>query len=151
PLHKQLFNQPKQTYPLHPHNLPHPLNKNLPFTPQHPSENIPPIPQLPKLILHPPPLTLTPFISPYKQHRQTLTTLLHHNNFIQLYTKSTLHESENTHPKPFYKKPRSPQIPQFTPITPPYQPPQNPQITIDTQHHTIQQSVQQIIPYLKEH
>ncbi|WP_145459410.1 adenylyl-sulfate kinase, partial [Staphylococcus epidermidis] len=79
PLQKQLFNQPKQTYRLHAHNLPHPLNKNLPFTPQHPSQNIQHIQQLPKLILHPPPLTLTPFISPYKQDRQGLRPLVHHN------------------------------------------------------------------------
>uniref|UniRef100_UPI0011A5ADCA adenylyl-sulfate kinase n=1 Tax=Staphylococcus epidermidis TaxID=1282 RepID=UPI0011A5ADCA len=85
--------------------------------------NLPPIPKIPKLLLHPPPLTLTPFISPYKQHTQPLTPLLQHNQFIQLYTKSTLHQSQKTHPKPFYKKPPSAQIPQFTPITAPYQPP----------------------------
>ncbi|WP_145423529.1 adenylyl-sulfate kinase, partial [Staphylococcus epidermidis] len=55
-----------------------------------------------------PAFTLTPFISPYKRHTERVRPLLHHNHFIQLYTKSTLHQSQNTHPKPFYKKPPSP-------------------------------------------
>lgn len=39
----------------------------------------------------------------------------------------------------------------FTGISAPYQAPENPEITIDTEHDTIEQSVVQIIRYLKEH
>ncbi len=50
-----------------------------------------------------------------------------------------------------YKKARSGEIPEFTGISAPYQAPENPEITIDTEHDTIEQSVVQIIRYLKEH
>ena len=43
------------------------------------------------------------------------------------------------------------EIPEFTGISAPYQAPENPEITIDTEHDTIEQSVEQIIRYLKEH
>lgn len=49
------------------------------------------------------------------------------------------------------KKARSEEIPEFTGISAPYQAPENPEITIDTEHETIEQSVEQIIRYLKEH
>ncbi len=49
------------------------------------------------------------------------------------------------------KKARSGEIPEFTGISAPYQAPENPEITIDTEHDTIEQSVVQIIRYLKEH
>ena len=54
-------------------------------------------------------------------------------------------------PKGLYKKARSGEIPEFTGISAPYQAPENPEITIDTEHDTIEQSVEQIIRYLKEH
>ncbi|WP_145438211.1 adenylyl-sulfate kinase, partial [Staphylococcus saprophyticus] len=99
------YQQQLHTYPLDPHNLTHPLNNNLPFTPQHPKHNIPPIPQLTKLILHPPLITITPFISPYQPHPHQVRNLLHHKQFIQIYTSSTIQTSESTHPKPLYQKP----------------------------------------------
>ncbi|MDU1490591.1 MAG: adenylyl-sulfate kinase, partial [Staphylococcus epidermidis] len=58
---------------------------------------------------------------------------------------------EKRDPKGLYKKARSGEIPEFTGISAPYQAPENPEITIDTEHDTIEQSVEQIIRYLKEH
>ena len=76
---------------------------------------------------------------------------LEDNEFIEVYTKCSVEECEKRDPKGLYKKARSGEIPEFTGISAPYQAPENPEITIDTEHDTIEQSVEQIIRYLKEH
>ncbi|MDU5911107.1 MAG: adenylyl-sulfate kinase, partial [Staphylococcus epidermidis] len=91
------------------------------------------------------------FISPYKEDREGVRALLEDNEFIEVYTKCSVEECEKRDPKGLYKKARSGEIPEFTGISAPYQAPENPEITIDTEHDTIEQSVEQIIRYLKEH
>ena len=53
--------------------------------------------------------------------------------------------------KGLYKKHDLGEIPEFTGIRIYQKAPENPEITIDTEHDTIEQSVVQIIRYLKEH
>ena len=89
--------------------------------------------------------------SPYKEDREGVRALLEDNEFIEVYTKCSVEECEKRDPKGLYKKARSGEIPEFTGISAPYQAPENPEITIDTEHDTIEQSVEQIIRYLKEH
>lgn len=72
-------------------------------------------------------------------------------SLYEVYTKCSVEECEKRDPKGLYKKARSGEIPEFTGISAPYQAPENPEITIDTEHDTIEQSVVQIIRYLKEH
>ncbi|MDU3214193.1 MAG: adenylyl-sulfate kinase [Staphylococcus epidermidis] len=86
-----------------------------------------------------------------KEDREGVRALLEDNEFIEVYTKCSVEECEKRDPKGLYKKARSGEIPEFTGISAPYQAPENPEITIDTEHDTIEQSVVQIIRYLKEH
>ncbi|MDU2311022.1 MAG: adenylyl-sulfate kinase, partial [Staphylococcus epidermidis] len=86
-----------------------------------------------------------------KEDREGVRALLEDNEFIEVYTKCSVEECEKRDPKGLYKKARSGEIPEFTGISAPYQAPENPEITIDTEHDTIEQSVEQIIRYLKEH
>ncbi|MCG1146201.1 adenylyl-sulfate kinase [Staphylococcus epidermidis] len=150
-LEKELFNEGKQTYRLDGDNVRHGLNKNLGFSPEDRSENIRRIGEVAKLMVEAGALTVTAFISPYKEDREGVRALLEDNEFIEVYTKCSVEECEKRDPKGLYKKARSGEIPEFTGISAPYQAPENPEITIDTEHDTIEQSVEQIIRYLKEH
>ena len=55
---------------------------------------------------------------------------------------------EQRDPKGLYKK-RSGEIKEFTGISAPYEAPHQPEITINTEHQSVEESVNTIIEYLK--
>ena len=93
-LRKELFNEGKQTYRLDGDNVRHGLNKNLGFSPEDRSENIRRIGEVAKLMVDAGALTVTAFISPYKEDREGVRALLEDNEFIEVYTKCSVEECE---------------------------------------------------------
>ena len=150
-LEKALFNEGKQTYRLDGDNVRHGLNKNLGFSPEDRTENIRRIGEVAKLMVDAGSITVTAFISPYKQDRDNVRAILEDYEFIEVYTKCSVEECENRDPKGLYKKSRSGEIPEFTGISAPYEAPDHPEIILDTEHESINQSVDRVIQYLKQH
>lgn len=150
-LEKALFNEGKQTYRLDGDNVRHGLNKNLEFSPEDRTENIRRIGEVAKLMVDAGSITVTAFISPYKQDRDNVRAILEDGEFIEVYTKCSVEECENRDPKGLYKKARSGEIPEFTGISAPYEAPDHPEIILDTEHESIDQSVDRVIQYLKQH
>ena len=150
-LEKALFNEGKQTYRLDGDNVRHGLNKNLGFSPEDRTENIRRIGEVAKLMVDTGSITVTAFISPYKQDRDNVRAILKDDEFIEVYTKCSVEECENRDPKGLYKKARSGEIPEFTGISAPYEAPDHPEIILDTEHESIDQSVDRVIQYLKQH
>ena len=150
-LEKALFNEGKQTYRLDGDNVRHGLNKNLGFSPEDRTENIRRIGEVAKLMVDVGSITVTAFISPYKQDRDNVRAILEDDEFIEVYTKCSVEECENRDPKGLYKKSRSGEIPEFTGISAPYEAPDHPEIILDTEHESINQSVDRVIQYLKQH
>lgn len=150
-LEKALFNEGKQTYRLDGDNVRHGLNKNLGFSPEDRTENIRRIGEVAKLMVDAGSITVTAFISPYKQDRDNVRAILKDDEFIEVYTKCSVEECENRDPKGLYKKARSGEIPEFTGISAPYEAPDHPEIILDTEHESINQSVDRVIQYLKQH
>ncbi|MBC3049219.1 adenylyl-sulfate kinase [Staphylococcus capitis] len=150
-LEKALFNEGKQTYRLDGDNVRHGLNKNLGFSPEDRTENIRRIGEVAKLMVDVGSITVTAFISPYKQDRDNVRAILEDDEFIEVYTKCSVEECENRDPKGLYKKARSGEIPEFTGISAPYEAPDHPEIILDTEHESINQSVDRVIQYLKQH
>ncbi|MDS3996893.1 adenylyl-sulfate kinase [Staphylococcus capitis] len=150
-LEKALFNEGKQTYRLDGDNVRHGLNKNLGFSPEDRTENIRRIGEVAKLMVDAGSITVTAFISPYKQDRDNVRAILKDDEFIEVYTKCSVEECENRDPKVLYKKARSGEIPEFTGISAPYEAPDHPEIILDTEHESIDQSVDRVIQYLKQH
>ena len=150
-LEKALFNEGKQTYRLDGDNVRHGLNKNLGFSPEDRTENIRRIGEVAKLMVDAGSITVTAFISPYKQDRDNVRAILEDDEFIEVYTKCSVEECENRDPKGLYKKARSGEIPEFTGISAPYEAPDHPEIILDTEHESINQSVDRVIQYLKQH
>ena len=150
-LEKALFNEGKQTYRLDGDNVRHGLNKNLGFSPEDRTENIRRIGEVAKLMVDAGSITVTAFISPYKQDRDNVRAILEDDEFIEVYTKCSVEECENRDPKGLYKKARYGEIPEFTGISAPYEAPDHPEIILDTEHESINQSVDRVIQYLKQH
>ncbi|RQM98152.1 adenylyl-sulfate kinase [Staphylococcus warneri] len=150
-LEKALFEDGKQTYRLDGDNVRHGLNKNLGFSPEDRKENIRRIGELGKLMVDSGAITVTAFISPYKQDRHNVRQLFEEQEFIEVYTQCSIETCEQRDPKGLYKKARTGEIPEFTGISAPYEPPENPEIIIDTEDNSVEASVNQILNYLKEH
>ncbi|WP_049399542.1 adenylyl-sulfate kinase [Staphylococcus capitis] len=150
-LEKALFNEGKQTYRLDGDNVRHGLNKNLGFSPEDRTENIRRIGEVAKLMVDAGSITVTAFISPYKQDRDNVRAILEDGEFIEVYTKCSVEGCEKRDPKGLYKKARSGEIPEFTGISAPYEAPDHPEIILDTEHESIDQSVDRVIQYLKQH
>lgn len=149
-LEKALFEQKITSYRLDGDNIRHGLNQNLGFSPEDRKENIRRIGEVGKLMVDAGVVTMTAFISPYKEDRDIVRNSLEDGEFIEVFTKCSLDECESRDPKGLYKKARSGEIKEFTGINAPYEEPSNPEIVIDTEHESIEESVNKIVSYLKE-
>ncbi|HCW36652.1 adenylyl-sulfate kinase [Mammaliicoccus sciuri] len=149
-LEKALFEQNITSYRLDGDNIRHGLNQNLGFSPEDRKENIRRIGEVCKLMVDAGVVTMTAFISPYEEDRNTVRDILEDGEFIEVYTKCSLDECESRDPKGLYKKARSGEIKEFTGINAPYEEPSNPEIVIDTENESVEESVEKIVAYLKE-
>ena len=149
-LEKALFEQNITSYRLDGDNIRHGLNQNLGFSPEDRKENIRRIGEVGKLMVDAGVVTMTAFISPYEEDRNTVRDILEDGEFIEVFTKCSLDECESRDPKGLYKKARSGEIKEFTGINAPYEEPSNPEIIIDTENESVEDSVEKIVAYLKE-
>lgn len=150
-LEKALFERKKHAFRLDGDNVRHGLNKNLGFSPEDRQENIRRIGEVSKLMVDAGLITITAFISPYREDRDNVRAMLDDDEFIEIYTQCSVEECERRDPKGLYKKARTGEIPEFTGISAPYEEPRNPEITIDTEQLDVKDAVKQILNYLEEH
>ena len=87
------------------------------------------------------------FISPYRAARQFVRDLC--PNFIEVYVKASIDECKRRDVKGLYKKAIAGEIKEFTGIDDPYEEPEHPEIVVDTVNQTVDESVKQILDYLK--
>ncbi|MGQ3684328.1 MAG: adenylyl-sulfate kinase [Candidatus Loosdrechtia sp.] len=131
-------------------NIRHGLNKNLGFSPEDRSENIRRIGEVAKLFTDANMITITAFISPYRQDRDNVRSLLKDGEFIEVYIKCPLEVCEQRDTKGLYKKAREGVVKEFTGISAPYEEPLNPELTIDTSETSVEGSARVILQYLEE-
>ena len=150
-LEKALFEQNITSYRLDGDNIRHGLNQNLGFSPEDRKENIRRIGEVGKLMVDAGVVTMTAFISPYEEDRNTVRDILEDGEFIEVYTKCSLDECESRDPKGLYKKARSGEIKEFTGISAPYEAPEKPEIHLKNyEGNSAEESAQKIIDYLAE-
>ncbi|WP_183249143.1 adenylyl-sulfate kinase [Anoxybacillus tengchongensis] len=146
---KTLFEQNIHCYVLDGDNVRHGLNSDLGFSAKDRTENIRRIGEVAKLFVDSGQIVLTAFISPFRQDRQLVRSKLEQDEFVEVYVRCPLETCEQRDPKGLYKKARNGEIRDFTGIDSPYEPPLSPDVVVDTDQHSIDQCVQQIISYLK--
>ncbi|QHE51615.1 adenylyl-sulfate kinase [Pontibacillus sp. HMF3514] len=145
---KALHKRGVHAYRLDGDNVRHGLNKNLGFSPEDRTENIRRIGEVAKLMNDAGLITLTAFISPYREDRDHVRALFNEGEFIEVYTKCSLEEAENRDPKGLYKKARSGEIKGFTGVDAPYEEPNEPEIIVETDKQSLEESVQQVMDHL---
>jgi adenylylsulfate kinase len=130
-------------------NIRHGLNKNLGFSAEDRTENIRRIGEVGKLFTDAGILTLTSFISPYRQDRDAVRSLLAAGDFLEVFISTPLELCEQRDPKGLYKKARIGEIANFTGVSAPYEPPENPELVIETARCTPQEAAVRIIQKLE--
>jgi adenylylsulfate kinase len=138
------------SYVLDGDNVRHGLNKDLGFSPEDREENIRRIGEVAHLFAQAGIIVMTAFISPYRSDRDSARKLNKEGEFLEVYTRCSIEECEHRDPKELYKKARAGKIPEFTGISAPYEEPTNPEIIVDTDKLSIEESVDQVISYLRE-
>lgn len=149
-LEKALFERRIHAYRLDGDNIRHGLNNNLGFSPEDRKENIRRIGEVSKLLADAGLITLTAFISPYREDRDRVREILEDGEFIEVYAKASVETCEQRDPKQLYKKARAGEIKNFTGIDAPYEAPENAEIVIDTETTSVEEAVQQILKYLED-
>jgi adenylylsulfate kinase len=148
-LEETLYQLGANTYVLDGDNVRHGLCGDLGFSDEDRNENIRRIGELAKLFIDAGVIALTAFISPFRADRQRARDLVNSGDFIEIHVQCPLEVCETRDPKGLYKKARAGLIKGYTGISSPYEEPENPEIVIDTSLNTIEQSVDQIIAYLR--
>lgn len=136
------------TFVLDGDNVRHGLCGDLGFTEQDRVENIRRVGETAKLMLEAGVITLTAFISPFRQDRERVRSLFPHHDFLEIYCRCPLEVCEERDVKGLYKKARSGEIPHFTGISSPYEEPINPELVVDTSVLTLGESVGAVLDLL---
>ena len=127
------------TYVLDGDNVRHGLNKDLGFTSE-----------VAKLFVDAGILTITAFISPFREDRDQVRSLVEEGDFVEIFAKCSVDECIKRDPKGLYKKAIDGVIKNFTGISHPYEEPENAEIVIDTETMSLDDSVEKIMNYLVE-
>jgi adenylylsulfate kinase len=146
---EELHNLGCRTYVLDGDNIRHGLSSNLTFGDNDRKENIRRIGEVAKLMIEAGVITMTAFISPFKEDRNLVRQLLPHGNFIEIYCKASLEVCESRDVKGLYKLARAGKIKNYTGIDSPYEAPDNPELVVNTESESLEKSVTKVIDFLK--
>lgn len=149
-LEKELFAREHACYVLDGDNIRHGLNRDLGFSEQDRKENLRRIGEVAKLFIDAGTIVIAAFISPHAQDRQMVRDLFDEGDFIEVYIDCSLSACEERDPKGLYKKARAGQIPNFTGVSAPYEAPQQPELTLDTEHQSVEQCVAKVMAKLDQ-
>lgn len=149
-LEKELFARDRACYVLDGDNIRHGLNRDLGFSEEDRKENLRRIGEVAKLFIDAGTIVIAAFISPHAQDRQMVRDLFDEGDFIEVYIDCSLSACEERDPKGLYKKARAGQIPNFTGVSAPYEAPQQPELTLDTEHQSVEQCVAKVMAKLDQ-
>ncbi|MEW8625862.1 MAG: adenylyl-sulfate kinase [Candidatus Thiodiazotropha sp.] len=148
-LEEELYQRGCRTYVFDGDNVRHGLCGDLGFSDTDRTENIRRIAEMAKLFVDAGVISLTAFISPFREDRDRARGLFPHGDFIEVYVDCPLEVCESRDVKGLYKKARAGEIKDFTGISSPYEPPSKPEITIQTAERDVADCVNEIIGSLE--
>ncbi len=147
---KKIFDGGYHTYVLDGDNIRFGLNSNLGFSPEDRTENIRRIGEVAKLFVDAGIIVATAFISPYREDRDRVRSIVEDGDMIEIFVKCDLDICEQRDAKGLYKKARAGEIKEFTGISAPYEEPTNPELVIDSGKHSVEECSQMVIDYLEK-
>jgi adenylylsulfate kinase len=148
-LEEELYQRGCRTYVLDGDNVRHGLCGDLGFSDSDRTENIRRIAETAKLFVDAGVLSLTAFISPFREDRDRARGLFPHGDFIEVFVDCPLDVCESRDVKGLYKRARAGEIKEFTGISSPYEPPFKAEIIIQTADREVADCVNEIIGSLE--
>lgn len=148
-LEESLHQHGCRTFVLDGDNVRHGLCQDLGFSPDDRTENIRRIGEMAKLFIEGGVITLTAFISPYRDDRRRVRELLG-DDFVEIYVRCPLEVCEQRDVKGLYRKAREGKIKEFTGITSPYEAPEHAELVVDTAGRSVDDCVEEIKRFLVE-
>ncbi|QFI38980.1 adenylyl-sulfate kinase [Moritella marina ATCC 15381] len=149
-LENELHKAGYHTYLLDGDNVRFGLCGDLGFSYADRKENIRRVGEVAKLMVDAGVIVLTAFISPHRQERELVRSLLGDSEFIEIHVDADLATCEQRDPKGLYKKARAGEIKNFTGIDSVYEAPIEPELYLDNGNNPVSISVQQIVTYLSQ-
>ena len=147
-LNEALHAKKISTYLLDGDNIRHGLCRDLGFSDKDREENIRRIGEVSNLFMNAGIVTITAFVSPFRSDREKVRKIIG-QDFIEIFCAASLNICETRDTKGLYKKARLGEIKDFTGISSPYEIPQDPEIIVETGSLDLNDSVGQIMKYLK--
>jgi len=139
-----------RTFVLDGDNVRHGLSGDLSFSDKDRKENLRRIGEVSKLFIEAGIIVLTAFISPFREERRKVRSMMPHGDFIEIYVDCPIEVCESRDVKGLYQKARDGEINQFTGISSPYEPPEAQELTVNTNQETLEESTTKILNLLKE-
>jgi len=149
-IEEQLHQQGCKTFVLDGDNIRHGLSSGLTFSEQDRKENLRRIGEVSKLFVEAGVIVLTAFISPFREDRERVRSLMPHGDFLEVYVDCPIEVCEERDVKGLYRKARAGEVKEFTGISSPYEPPEKPELTVNTEQETLEESVQKVLSLLSE-
>ena len=137
-----------RTFVLDGDNVRHGLSGDLSFSDQDRKENLRRIGEVSKLFIEAGVIVLTAFISPFREDRERVRSLMPHGDFLEIYIDCPIEVCESRDVKGLYKRARAGEVKEFTGISSPYEAPEKPELSLNTDQETLEESVDKIIELL---
>ena len=147
---ERLYGLGCRTFVLDGDNVRHGLCSDLGFSDADRSENLRRIGEVAKLFLDAGIISLTAFISPFRQDRERVRSIIPHGDFLEVYARCPLEVCEERDVKGLYRRARAGEIREFTGIDSPYEEPVNPELILETDRYSLDQCVDQVLELLRE-
>jgi len=147
---EELHQKGCKTFVLDGDNVRHGLSADLRFSDEDRKENLRRIGEISKLFVEAGNIVLTAFISPFREGRGRVRSLMPHGDFLEVYIDCPIEVCEERDVKGLYRRARAGEVKKFTGISSPYEPPEKPELTVSTDQETLEESVQKILSLLKE-
>jgi len=130
-------------------NVRHGLCSDLGFSESDRAENIRRIGEMAKLFSEAGVIALTAFISPFRADRERVRQIAAHGDYLEIYVRCPIEVCEERDVKGLYARARAGEIPDFTGISSPYEAPDNPELTVDTDVHDLDASVEMVLGLMR--
>ena len=147
---KQLHERGCSTYVLDGDNVRHGLCADLTFCQEDRAENIRRIGEMVRLFVDAGIIVLTAFISPYRQDRQQVRSLLSDGQFLEIHVDCPPEVCATRDQKGIYQKAQAGIIKEFTGISAPYEPPENPELVIQSHEEDAKAAAKKVVELIKK-
>ena len=149
-LEKRLHEQGRHTVVLDGDNVRHGLCSDLGFSEADRRENIRRLGEVSKLFVSAGIITITAFISPFRQDRQSVRNLIGNSDFIEVYCRCALEVCEQRDVKGLYKRARAGEIANYTGISSPYEEPENAEVVVDSDSESLGVEIARVLTAIEK-